>query len=162
DPFLRAIADLSSGRAERIHGALARTRPPDPGLTHLLIALLGREDVKKDVLRALRDLAPRVTGQLVDALVDLEQPAAVRRRILRVLKASPGPRAVDGLMAGLLDPDFGVRQACGAVLAWMRERSAELEVPASRVYAAAARELERVAAEPETQLDHVFTLLQTV
>ncbi len=162
DPFLRLVEDLRSGQPERIRGALMRMGSPDPVVTPLLVALLARDDVFPEVLRALRRVAPRVTGQLVDSLVDSRQAPRVRRRIPRVLKAVPTVRAVEGLVLGLGDADFAVRRACGAVLAWMRERNAGLAVPAPPVYAAVARELEAAAADPDAQLDHVFALLSSV
>jgi hypothetical protein len=159
DTFGELAEGLRSGQPERIRGALATMGSPDPGLAHLVVALLARDDVFPDVLRSLRRVAPRMTGQLVDALVDSHQPSRVRRRIPRVLKASPTPRAVEGLLLGLSDTDFAVRRACGAVLAWMRDRHAGLAVPAPAVYAAVVRELEAPATDPEAQLDHVFALL---
>jgi hypothetical protein len=162
DRFLRLARELRSGRPDRIRGALASMESADPGLTPLLIGLLARDDVFHAVLRSLRGVASRATGQLVDALLDSEQPLAVRRRIPRVLKACPTARAVEGLVLGLGDTDFAVRRACGAVLAWMRDRHAGLAVPAPPVYAAVVRELAAPAAEPEAQLDHVFTLLSAV
>lgn len=154
--------ELRSGEAERIRGALMRQRSPEPGLAHVLVPLLARDDVFPDVLRSLRRMAPRVTGQLIDALLDAHQPTAVRRRIPRVLKACPSPRAVEGLLFGLGDEDFAVRRACGAVLAWMRDRHADLAVPSPPVYSAISRGLEVSAADPDAQIDHVFALLSAV
>jgi ATP:ADP antiporter, AAA family len=86
----------------------------------------------------------------------------VRRRIPRVLKAVASARAVEGLVLGLADADFGVRRACSTVLAWLRERHAELGIPQRAVYEAVATELEASAADPDAQLDHVFALLAAV
>jgi hypothetical protein len=162
DRFVELARDLRSGEPDLIRAALATLRPPDPALTPLLVTLLASDDVFPEVLRALRSLAPRATGQLIDALVDPDQPAAVRQRIPRVLKACPTARAVDGLVVGLDDPDFSVRLACGRVLAWLRERHDGLALEAGRVHAAVARELAAAAEEPEAQLDHVFLLLSLV
>jgi ATP:ADP antiporter, AAA family len=162
DPFLQLAAGLRSGDPQRIRGALQGMGSPDPGHTHLLVALLERDDVYPQVISALQRIAPRVTGQLVDALVDAEQPARVRRRVPRVLKGCATPRAVDGLLLGLLDPDFAVRRASGATLAWIRAQPGAPEVPAGPVYAAVARELTGPTADVETQLDHVFALLSAV
>src|SRR6185295_18554999 len=62
DPFLELAAELRSGDAERIRRALSRQDRADLGLTRQLVALLARDDVLPDVLRALRRNAPRVTG----------------------------------------------------------------------------------------------------
>ena len=154
-------ASCRSGRPDRIRGALASMESPDPELTPLLIGLLARDDVFHAVLRSLRGVALRTTGQLVDALLDPDQPAAVRRRIPRVLKACPTARAVEGLLLGLGDPDFVVRRECGLVLAWLRERHAVLVLPAP-LHAAVARELATSSADADAQLDHVFVLLSAV
>jgi hypothetical protein len=162
DPLLGAIEDLRSGDPSRIRGSIAKIGAPDPGHVHLLVPLLARDDVFPDVLRALRGVAARVTGQLVDALLDPHQPARVRRRIPRVLKAAANARAVEGLVLGLADPDFPVRRACSGILAWLRERHPTLAVPSEPVYEAVATELESFAAEPDAQLDHVFAMLSAV
>ena len=162
DGFLQLAAELRSGRTERIRRTLAEASLPGPELVGLLVPLLARDELFAQVLKSLRRVAQRATGQLVDALVDPDQPAAVRRRIPRVLKASPSARAVEGLLLGLSDPDFAVRRACGLVLGWLRERHAELALAAQPVHAAVARELAAPGPEPEEQLDHVFTLLSAV
>ncbi len=153
---------LRSGDPARIRGAILEMGPPDPALAHLLVGLLARDDVFPNVLRALRGVAPRITGQLVDALLDSHQPPRVRRRIPRVLKAAPTARAVDGVVLGLADADFAVRRACSTVLAWMREHHPELSIPRGTVYEAVASELDAPAADGDAQLDHVFSLLSAV
>ena len=56
----------------------------------------------------------------------------VRRRIPRVLKACPTPRAAEGLQAALDDPSFDVRAAAAAALAALHERSAVVRTSARR------------------------------
>jgi hypothetical protein len=162
DAFVQLAQELRCGQPERIRGALARVGDVDPALAHLLVGLLERDDVLPQVVAALRRAAPRITGQLVDALLDPQRPTRVRRRVPRVLEACPGPRAVEGLVLGLADADFSVRRACGVVLALLREKHAELAMPAPALYQAVARELGAAAADPEAQLDHVFALLSVV
>jgi AAA family ATP:ADP antiporter len=156
------IADLESGQSERIRSALGKVRSADLAMLPMLVALLARDDVFPDALRALRRIAPDITGQLVDTLMDARQPSGVRRRIPRVLKVCSTPQAVDGLMRGLEDTDFAVRRACGAVLLWIRDRHADLFVVVAPVHAALARELSASGTEPEAQLDHLFALLSLV
>jgi ATP:ADP antiporter, AAA family len=162
DEPLRVVEALRSGDPLRIRGAILKMGPPDPALAHLLVGLLARDDVFPNVLRALRGVAPRITGQLVDALLDPHQPPRVRRRIPRVLKAAPTARAIDGVVLGLADADFAVRRACSTVLAWMREHHPELSIPRGTVYEAVASELDAPAADADAQLDHVFSLLSAV
>lgn len=163
DPVLQAIADLRSGDPDRVAGVLRGVGPPDPALVPHLIALLEHDDLFLDVLRPLRRVAAAVAGQLVDALLDPSRPAPVRRRAARVLKGGPGPRAVDGLLAGLGDGGLDVRVECARSLLAIRIRHAELFVDPAAVFGAAERELKRAGdiASPEV-LSQVFMLLSIV
>jgi hypothetical protein len=138
----------------------------DPTLVPHLIPLLARNDLFLDVLRALRRLAPRVTGQVVDALLDPATSSTVRRRLPRVLKACPTPRAVEGLLLGLSDPRFDVRAQCGQVLATLTEKNPSLTVDREAVFAAVHRELAAGADawvdEEGRRFEHVFALLSLV
>lgn len=159
DLVVQAIAELRSGEAARIRRVLTG-EPPDVPLVPHLLPLLARSDVYPDVVRALRLLAPRVTGQLVDTLLDPEADPAVRRRLPRVLKACPTARAADGLLLGLGDPSFDVRTRCALALAALTSRASDLRVSGDAVFAAVRREL----GEPASSgvLDHVFVLLSLV
>jgi ATP:ADP antiporter, AAA family len=120
------------------------------------------------VLRTLRRVAPRVTGQLVDALLDPTLDAGVRRRLPRVLKAAPSARAAHGLLAAVSDERLDVRVAAVQGLARMCEQAPALAPAREVVFALAGREL---GADGESgaggaaplaadrRLDHVFTLL---
>jgi ATP:ADP antiporter, AAA family len=161
DPLSQAVAVLRSGDAGRIRRLLSASSVPPAELVPLLIPLLARDELFQQVLRALRAVSPRITGQLVDALLDPAQPVVVRRRVPRVLKACPTARSMDGLLLSLADGDFSVRRASGLALAWL-QRNSGVAVPAERVHAAVAQELEAPATDVEAQLDHVFALLATV
>ncbi|WP_207217614.1 MULTISPECIES: hypothetical protein [Sorangium] len=140
DPVLAAVADLRSGEPERVRRALARE--PDPALVPHLLPLLERDGLISDALRALRAVAPRSTGQLLDALLDPAVSLAVRRRIPRVLQACPTQRAADGLMLGLADERFEVRYQCGVALARLLQQRAPIHLRRDDVIAAAMREIE--------------------
>jgi len=166
DVLLEAIADLRSGRLDRI-GRVLHQEEIDVALVPHLIPLLARNDHFHDVLRVLRRLAPRVTGQLVDALLDPTRSTTLRRRLPRVLKACPTPRAVEGLLLGLSDPRFDVRAQCGQALAALTEHNPSLEVSRAVVFEAAGRELRAGAADwgeegASRGLEHVFALLSLV
>jgi AAA family ATP:ADP antiporter len=162
DPLLARIADLRSGDTGRLRRALAAAAPPDLALVPHVVALVSRNDVYVDALHALRRFAERTTGQILDALLDESTDVVVRRRLPRALKAAPTPRAVEGLLRGLDDPDLGVRAACSAALAALLSRFDGLSVPPPVAFAAAARELARPA-DPglptDARLAHVFALL---
>jgi len=163
DPFLLAVADLRSNSKDRIRSLLARPEGQDPALVSHLIPLLVRRDVAPDVLRALRPLAPKITGQLVDALLDTGSEPALRRRVARILKSSPTARSVEGLLLALADPDASVRVECGKVLGAIKAAEPALVVRKEAVFGAVQRELASPAAGGgSVVLDHVFALLSLV
>jgi hypothetical protein len=173
DAVLELVAALRSGHADAIRGALRRAEEMDAALAAHALPLLGRNDVFLDVLRALRRAAPRLTGQLLDALLDPRQPVELRRRLPRVLRGCLTRRAADGLFAALEDPDFEVRRQSASALARLAEKDPALRPAPAAVFAAAVREMEKgaggwhddVDAEgmPQTALQrglgHVFALL---
>ncbi|MGD8898133.1 MAG: hypothetical protein PVJ73_19040 [Acidobacteriota bacterium] len=158
DPLMEDLEALRSGRRKRVQQVLQANPEPGPLLVSGLIPLLSRDELYPEVVRALRRVAPRVTGQLVDALLDRRMDPVVRRRIPRVLKACPSPRCASGLQAALDDPGFGVRAAAAAALAALHEQNAEISVPRDEVLERVRSELERPA-RGERQLAHTFTLL---
>ncbi len=109
DPAI--VADLQSTDAARVRAAL-EGHPMSVPLAGHVIPLLARPALVEDALAYLRDLAPRIVGQLGDALLDPESPLLVRRRIPRAMENAPGPRAIDLLTLGLADPDFEVQLEC--------------------------------------------------
>jgi ATP:ADP antiporter, AAA family len=157
DAVLQAFADLRSGDPERVRLVLRQRPERSAALVPHLVPLLARDDLFVEVLRALRRVAPAVTGQLLDALLDPAEDPAVRRRLPRVLKVCSTRRAVHGLFLGLEDPRLDVRAQCALALASITGRNPELTMPRSDVFAAVRRELEEAEGRPD--LDHVFTLL---
>src|SRR6185295_10607768 len=171
DPLLASIADLHSGQPTRVLRAIPGGRDPDPALVPFLIPLLEKDVVLGEVVKALRRVAPRATGQLLDALLDPSQKPVVRRRIPRVLVAAPTPRVAEGLLHGLDDQRFDVRARCGLALLRIRERNPLVSVPRDAAFAAALRELQREAVSEGGEgvlgthtevVDHVFRLLSLV
>src|SRR5262245_11947195 len=165
DALLAAIADLRSDRPDAILRHLRR-EDLEPALVSHLVPLLGRNDLFLDALRALRRLAPRVTGQIVDLLLDPATPSVLRRRLPRVLKASPTPRAVEGLLLALSDARFDVRSQVGLALVSLTEKNPGLSVAEEPVYTAVRRELaadgQWSGGEETRALEHVFALLSLV
>ncbi|MET0412239.1 MAG: hypothetical protein ABW217_13135 [Polyangiaceae bacterium] len=176
------IAALQSGDPARIRSALANG-PLELELVSLVVPLLEREGCVDTAVIALRGVALRIVGQLVDVLLDPEQPFRVRRRVPRVLRACAHPRAVRGLLDALSDPEFELRYRCALALRDLVRQDKSLR-PASRVVLdAAAREIEqgpraqtvpdpmwledeasevgmaREVVSQDRAVDHVFTLL---
>jgi MFS family permease len=163
DPFLLAVADLRSKSRDRIRSLLGRPEGADPALVSHLIPLLVRRDIAPDILRALRPRAAKITGQLVDALLDPGSEPALRRRVARILKSSPTARSVEGLLLGLADPDLSVRVECGKVLGAIKTAEPTLVVRKDAVFDAVQRELlSPEAGVGSVALDHAFALLSLV
>ena len=140
DVVLAAATDLRSGNVTRVRQRLRQDL--DPVLASLVISLLARNEVSDDAVKALRRIAPKIVGELTDALVDRERDFAIRRRIPRVLVACESSRGVEGLMIGLEDRRFEVRYQSAAGLARIHRRRRELEIGPDRVRDAILRELE--------------------
>lgn len=131
---------LCSGDRDRVRNLL-RQDHLDRLLVPQVIRLLAWDEVVLDVIQALRRAAPRITGQLIDALLDPDQDFPVRRRLPRILSAAEPRRAADGLLAGLGDPRFEVRYQCGRALLSILSRNPGIQVPADEVLAAIEREM---------------------
>ena len=138
--LLERAGDLASGDGTRIRRALVA--PLETPLVPYALALLERNDLAPDVLRALRPLVAIVAGQLGDALVERARPVAARRRIARLLGTASMPRTIEALLHGLDDASFEVRHACGRELARLRAADAKLTFDAERVFAVVRREVE--------------------
>jgi hypothetical protein len=111
-----------------------------------------------DVAGALAAHLPHAAGQLADALADPATPEAVRQRLPLILRSCASKRSLDGLVAGLSDPSFKVRDRCGRALLEITEADAALVVPRAVACAAAERELDTGSGD-ERSMTHVFDLL---
>lgn len=140
DPLLGRIADLRSRDAARVRRAIAAA-PFDAVMASHVIPLLAWDDVAPEVLAALKEAAPRITGQLADTLLDAEQEFTVRRRIPAALAEAGSERALIALIRGLEDRRFEVRFRCGRALGRLAAAHPELAVPEQRVVEAVLREV---------------------
>lgn len=141
DPLSEQILALRSGNVEKTSQVLRNQEVINPALVPHVISLLAWDEVFPQALDVLRRCAPSATGQLLDALLDPDQPFAVRRRIPRVFSAAPTQRAADGLLLGLADRRFEVRFQCGCVLEFLLSKNPAIEIPAGKVIEAVAREV---------------------
>ncbi len=141
DPLVARIADLRSADARRVREALARGRAADPLVAAHVVPLLARDDVAREAADALREVAPRITGLLIDRLLDPKEDAVVRRRLPGVIAAARSQRAVDGLFEALADARFEVRFRCGRALARLRGLDSGLAFDEARVLTAVQREI---------------------
>lgn len=188
DPLADALAELRSGDPARVRAALAAHAQLPNGLVSQGIELLAWDEVATEATHALRAVASRHVGQLVDSLLDPATEFTVRRRLPPVLASSHTPRAVDGLLGGLVDTRFEVRYRCGRALYTLLAADPKLRIAREAVFEAVRREsrvghavwqsqrlleqLDDAGSEPfldellrqrtGRSLEHVFTLLALV
>jgi AAA family ATP:ADP antiporter len=141
DPEVQTISDLRSRDRARVLGVLQTEEGLSPSLVPHVIPLLARDDLAEEAVRALRAVAEERVGVLTDALLDRNQPFAVRRRLARVFSVCVSQRAADGLLAALDDLRFEVRFQCGRSLAAIVQRNAGIRIDSGRVLQAVDREV---------------------
>jgi ATP:ADP antiporter, AAA family len=187
DPEVMEILSLKSRNRERVLSVLRDEEGlPAPLIPHV-IPLLAWDPVAEDAVRALRKVAEERVGELIDALLDPNQPFAVRRRLARVFSVCVSQRAVDGLLLGLEDMRFEVRFQCGRSLASIVEKNPRVRIDKERIFDVVRKEvavgrpvwqshrlLDTVDTEQRSFVDeflkdragqslaHVFTLLSLV
>jgi hypothetical protein len=187
DAEMQQILALRSRDRERIVAVLDAEPGIPPTLVPHVIPLLAWDPVCEHAVRALRRVAEEHVGELVDALLNPNQPFAVRRRLARVFSVCVSQRAVDGLLYGLEDQRFEVRFQCGRSLAAIHEKNSLIRIERERIFEVVRREafvsrpvwesqrlLDDVAEDERTFVDeflktragqslaHVFTLLSLV
>jgi hypothetical protein len=116
DAFLRRAADLRSNDVSRAVRAAGELSPDDCALAPPLIDLLAWDGAMPAAREALKRMGVKITGVLVDALLDTERDFVIRRRVPRVLVDLPSSRRVDGLFAALQDGRLEVRFHAGRAL----------------------------------------------
>jgi ATP:ADP antiporter, AAA family len=141
DDWLDTARALLTEDAEAVRRALQRLEPQSPAVA-CGIRLLGHPTLHEHAVEALRAHAARLTGQLLDSLLDPEVDFAVRRRIPRVLSACSTQRAADGLLLGIADERFEVRYECGLSLLKLTDSNPDIVISEARVVAAIRREIE--------------------
>jgi hypothetical protein len=140
DALVGLVGDLASGDPERACGALDQGRGTLE-LASFAIPLLARHGTAEAAAAFLRELAPRIVGQLNDALLDPRSEVLIRRRVPRTLEGAAGRRALDGLLRGLEDADFEVRLECARAAARTTDADPALRVGLSQVLPLLEREL---------------------
>jgi len=187
DPDVREIVALRSRNREAVLQVLRSEEGLQATLIPHVIPLLAWDPVAEDAVRALRKVAEERIGELVDALLDPNQPFASRRRLARVFSVCVSQRAVDGVLLGLEDLRFEVRFQCGRSLAAITEKNPKVRIDKERVFDVVRREvavgrpvweshrlLDTIEADSRSFVDeflkdragqslaHVFTLLSLV
>jgi hypothetical protein len=118
DPEIEGAVVLRSRDQDRIQALLRREEPLPASFVSYVIPLLAWDAVSRDATHALQKVAEERVGELIDALIDPNQPFAVRRRLARVFSVCVSQRAADGLILGL--DDQRSRFASSAAGRWHR------------------------------------------
>jgi ATP:ADP antiporter, AAA family len=188
DPEVERILALHSGDREAVRRVLRSANGPSAALVPHVIPLLAWDDVSQDCIRALRSVAEERVGELADALLDPNQPFAVRRRLARVFSVCTSQRAADGVLLGLDDLRFEVRYQAGRSLLAIVEKNPAIRIDKTHVFGLVDKEVavnrhvwenrrlldasedgddrsfleELVRTRASQSLAHVFTLLALV
>lgn len=151
--LLEAAAALASGDNQRVRRALRSALAPE--LVGFALPLLGDDTYGRAARRALRQAAPKALGALIDALIDDEQPEAVRRRLPAIIASVPSRRAALGLFEAVSTGTQTVRDRCVKALGELVEKDPSLAPRREHVFAAVQIELDGDA----VSLSRVFALL---
>jgi hypothetical protein len=141
DPEIAEILALRSRDKTRIVAVLRHDEGMPATLVPHVIPLLAWDPVAEDAVFALRKVAEERIGELIDALIDPNQPFAVRRRLARVFSVCVSQRASDGLILGLDDQRFEVRFQCGRSLAAIVSKNPRVRIPEQAIYDVVLREV---------------------
>jgi ATP:ADP antiporter, AAA family len=109
DALVEDIAVLRHGSDEAVLTVLFRENGLARPLVSHVLPLLASDTLGDYAVFALRKVAEEHAGELTDALLDPNQPRAVRIRLARVFSVGVSQRSADGLMASLDDPEPEVR-----------------------------------------------------
>lgn len=165
DPSIQQILTLQSGDRAGIVSVLRNERGLARPLVPYVVTLLGRDEVAEECVRALRGVAEERVGELLDTLLDPNQPFVIRRRLARVFSVCVSQRAVDGLLLGLEDLRFEVRFQCGRSLLAIVEKNPNVRIDKERIFSFVKREVavnrhawenRRLLDGPETDDDRTF------
>jgi AAA family ATP:ADP antiporter len=141
-PVVQQLLDLRSTDQKRVIHTLAKIETPDPLLCHQLIQLLGRDSFAFLAMDKLRRMATRNAGQLADALLDTEEPFAIRRRLPTILAGSQSQRALDALVEALSDPEFQIRFRSANAIGQLRMECPRMYLNTERIWAVLGVELQ--------------------
>ena len=141
DPEISEIMVLRSRDRARISAVLRHDEVMPATLVPHVIPLLAWDPVSEDAIYALRKVSEERIGELIDALIDPNQPFAVRRRLARVFSVCVSQRAADGLILGLDDQRFEVRFQCGRSLAAIVAKNPRVRIHDQAIYDVVLREV---------------------
>ncbi|MEM9190425.1 MAG: MFS transporter [Myxococcota bacterium] len=181
DPQIDVVTAIRSGKKEAIHAVLERPEAAEPMVLGFLFPHLSNAELAPLLVPHLRRFAPRMVGQLVDALLSPRHRPVVRGKIAHILASARTDRAAQGLLRALDSHSFEVAHQSAVALLWLSTAAPSLAPEDKLVFQHVLTELgksspNRRAYRPEPgfeaspfleegggnvsmQLVHIFTLL---
>jgi hypothetical protein len=141
DAEVQRIMALRSRNRDQVVRILRDEQGVAGPLVPHVIPLLAWDAVAEEAVRALRKVAEERLGTLTDALLDPNQPFAVRRRLARVFSICVSQRSVDALLLALDDPRFEVRFQCGRSLSAIQAKNLLVRIDRERIFDVVRREV---------------------
>ena len=141
DAEVQSIIALRSRNRDQIVRVLRDENGLTAPLVPHVLPLLAWDAVAEEAVRALRKVAEERLGMLTDALLDPNQPFAVRRRLSRVFSICVSQRAVDALLLALDDSRFEVRFQCGRSLSAIVAKNQLVRIDRERIFEVVRREV---------------------
>jgi len=141
DTEVQNILALRSRNRDQVVRVLRTEEGLDATLVAHVIPLLAWDTVAEEAVRALRKVAEERLGTLTDALLDPNQPFAVRRRLARVFSICVSQRSVDALLLTLDDQRFEVRFQCGRSLSAIASKNPLVRIDRERIFEIVRREV---------------------
>lgn len=154
NPLYEPLRDLLSSDPARVRRVLQS--PLERELVSFAIPLLGEDAHARAARRVLREAAPRALGQLVDAMLDDNLSARVRRRLPEIVASVRNGRAALGLFSALSTNENEVRERAARALSDLIGSDPSLAPPQREVYRVVGEELER----DDLWLPRVFMFLE--
>jgi hypothetical protein len=140
EPEVRDIISLRSRNRTRVIDVLGRAEGISTALVPHVIPLLAWDAVANHAMFALKKVAEEHIGELTDALIDPNQDFTVRRRLARVFSICVSERAAAGVMLGLDDLRFDVRNQSARSLGAILEKNPRIKIDRERVFEVVLRE----------------------
>jgi len=134
DAEVQSILALRSRNRSQVVRVLRDEDGLAAALVPHVIPLLAWDAVAEEAVRALRKVAEERLGALTDALIDPNQPFAVRRRLARVFSICVSQRAVDALLMAMDDTRFEVRFQCGRSLSAILAKNQLVRIDRERIF----------------------------
>jgi len=141
DIVVEMIRELRSSQPDEIAQALGYPLPVEAIPATIELVGSDNDEVARAAASALRSVAPRCTGALVDILLDRKRPEQLRRRMPAIIATGMPDLAVWGLWRGLDDPSFEVRYRCSVALSMIAGDTPLSSVTAEEVFERVRQEL---------------------